>query len=112
LPARAAYGETDVGVFERGRRARRLFLRDGEGRGKLIVTLDRRTDEVLSEEWFDLARDPVESTGHRPPAGADTWRKRLLLRWREARGLAGPAVGATLTPEEQSALGALGYVGE
>lgn len=105
---REAFG--DKGHAKGG--ARRVFLRGGQARFKLILSLDPEQDRVSAEEWFDLAAEPGERRQARPPAAeADAMRQRALSRWREARarGGAGPAVG--LTPEQIERLEALGYVG-
>jgi len=107
-----AYGETDLAGFLGKRRIRRLFLRSGEGGGKLILTMDRRSGDVLGEEWFDLARDPGEREPSQRPASmaASTWRDRLLDRWHAARRTGGQGPDVALTDEERERLRALGYV--
>lgn len=107
-----AHGETDLGAFVGPRRTRKLFVRAGVDRGKLILTLDRRTGETLTEEWFDLARDPLEAKAAVPPTvEAEAWRDRLLARWREARRNAGAGSEVMLDDEERGRLQALGYLG-
>ncbi len=111
-PGREAYGETDQAGFLGKRRIRKLFLRGGEHGGKLILTLDRRSGELLGEEWFDLARDSHERRSVMPPAStAGPWRDRLLERWRAARGSGEPGPEVTLPAEDRERLQALGYIG-
>jgi arylsulfatase A-like enzyme len=104
---RDAYGETDHTADG----TRKLFLRGGQDRWKAVLSLSRDSGALAREEWYDLARDPVESLS-RPPAAAQVGviRQRALARWRAARaGAAGPPV--ELTPEQRERLRALGYVG-
>jgi hypothetical protein len=106
-PASQAYGETDHGVDD----TRKLFLRDGQGGSKVILTYDRKTEELKQEEWFDLKADPNER-GSAPPPSSATARIRasLLDRWRSAhrQGQGGPPVD--LSPEQIEQLRALGYI--
>jgi arylsulfatase A-like enzyme len=128
------YGETDHTTDS----THKLFLRAGEGRWKLVLSLARgeparagergkgrararegetqparlAAGEIVSEEWYDLKTDPAELRNAPPRSqAAAAIRKRALDRWREgrARGQGAPAV--SLTPEQRERLRALGYVG-
>jgi arylsulfatase A-like enzyme len=112
IEPRDAYGETEFGSPPGAPRARKLFLRQGQAGPKLVLTLDRRTDALLVEEWFDLRRDPRELASARPPEpSAAAWRARLLERWRAARATGSEEKPVTLGADEQERLRALGYVG-
>jgi arylsulfatase A-like enzyme len=105
LADREAYGETDH--VPDG--TRKIFLRGGAGRSKLILSLDRKTDQVRSAEWYDLATDPREAA-----AAAEVprdVRERALARWRQGRAVGRPLAPVQLTPEQIERLKALGYVG-
>lgn len=106
--AREAFG--DKGHAKGG--ARKLFLRGGLGRYKLILWLDPAADRVIREEWYDLASDPGERRQASPaPDQAEAMRRKALARWRAARRLGGEGAGVSLSPEEVEQLKALGYVG-
>jgi arylsulfatase A-like enzyme len=108
LPEREAYGETQ----HTKEPSYKLFLREGQGRYKTVLSVGRERGELLREEWFDLASDPSERVGQRPPAAtAAALRERALARFRDARSLAGAAPTVHLTPEQLESLRALGYVG-
>jgi arylsulfatase A-like enzyme len=103
---REAYGETDHTIDG----TRKLFLRGGQGRWKVILSLARDGGTVQREEWYDLARDPREQMSAPPASAADALRQRALARWKADRaGGNGPRV--ELTPEQREPLRALGYVG-
>jgi arylsulfatase A-like enzyme len=108
LPEREAYGETQhtkQGTYK-------LFLREGQGGYKTVLSIGRERGEVVREEWFDLASDPREQVGRRPPAAtAEAARQRALARFRDGRALAGAPPPVRLTPEQLESLQALGYVG-
>jgi arylsulfatase A-like enzyme len=101
---REAFGETRHTLDH----SRKLFLRGGFDKWKAIFTLAPTTDEVRSEEWYDLAADPAERKSA-PPRDevASAVRRRALERWRSGGGEA-PRV--ELTPEQRERLHALGYV--
>jgi arylsulfatase A-like enzyme len=107
--AREAYGETDHAQDG----TRKLFLRDGRTRWKVIVSLSHDAAAAPREEWYDLGSDPAETRSARPPdAVAEDMRRRALERWRLRQSqLAGSPPAVRLTPEEQERLRALGYVG-
>jgi arylsulfatase A-like enzyme len=108
VPAREAFG--DKGHAKDG--VRKLFLRGGQGRYKLILSLDPASERVLREEWYDLVSDPGERRVTAPPAAeADALRGRAMARWRASRAGGGQGVGVTLTPEQRERLRALGYLG-
>jgi arylsulfatase A-like enzyme len=107
LDDREAYGETDHGPGD----TRKLFLRGGASQSKLILTFDRKTDALRSEEWYDLERDPGETRCAAPPeATSAASRDRLLKRWQEARRLGAGGLPVDLTPEQLEQLRALGYI--
>jgi arylsulfatase A-like enzyme len=108
LPEREAYGETQ----HTKNATYKLFLREGQGRYKAVLSIGRERGEILGEEWFDLASDPRERVGQRPPTGtAEAVRRRALARFRDGRALAGAPPAVLLTPEQLESLKALGYVG-
>lgn len=108
LPEREAYGETRHTKDD----SYKLFLREGQGRPKLVLSIGREQGEILREEWFDLGTDPQEQVGRRPPAElVEQMRRRALSRFREARALAGAPPTVRLTPEQVERLRALGYLG-
>jgi arylsulfatase A-like enzyme len=112
LVPKDAYGETDASGFVGPRRTRKLFLRSGMTGGKLVLTLDRGSGEVLKEEWFDLARDPREAS--RAPLATNIsthWRDRLLRRWLAARSLGPERPAVTHSREQRARLRSLGYLG-
>ena len=105
---REAFG--DKGHAKGG--ARKLFLRGGQGRVKLILSLDPEQDRIRGEEWYDLRADPAERRSSPPaPELAETIRQRALARWRETRGRGAAGPGVRLTPEQIEQLKALGYLG-
>ena len=107
LEYRQAYGETDHGVDD----TRKLFLRDGQGSSKVILTYDRKTEELKQEEWFDLKTDPNERSST-PPASTAAARVKtsLLDRWRTGNRQGQGAPPVDLTPEQREQLRALGYL--
>jgi arylsulfatase A-like enzyme len=107
LPQREAYGETQ----HTKNATYKLFLREGQGRYKAVLSIGRERGELLGEEWFDLASDPRERVGQRPPSGAEAARQRALGRFRDGRALAGAPPAVVLTPDQLESLKALGYVG-
>jgi len=103
---REAYGETDHTVDH----THKLFLRAGEGRWKVIFSLDA-AGKPASEEWYDLAADPGETASKPGHANvAEAIRMRAIERWRQARSQGGPGPAVSLTPEQRERLRALGYV--
>jgi arylsulfatase A-like enzyme len=103
---REAYGETDHTTDG----TRKLFLRAGEGRWKGVLSLDETGSQIRRQEWFDLARDPLETREARPRDDvAEAIAARARQRWRDGRGR---GLGATvqLTPEQKEQLRALGYI--
>jgi arylsulfatase A-like enzyme len=107
LDDREAYAETDHGVND----TRKLALRAGAGRWKAVLTFDRKTDDPLGEEWFDLGKDAAEARSSPPPdSAAAAIRARLLDRWRAARQQGAGGLPVDLTPEQIEQLRALGYV--
>jgi arylsulfatase A-like enzyme len=104
LPEREAYGETDH--VPDG--TRKVFLRTGSAGSKLVLSVDRTTDELRGAEWYDLAVDPGET---RPAAQVPPdVRRRALDRWREARARGRAAPPIHLNAEQLEGLRALGYV--
>jgi hypothetical protein len=107
LEARQAYGETDHGLNE----TRKLFLRDGAGRAKAILTFDRASGEPRGEEWYDLGSDPHETSSTPPPeAAAARLKSSLLQRWQAARRQGEGGTPVALSPEQIEQLRALGYI--
>lgn len=107
LEYRPAYGETDHALPD----ARKLFLRDGTGRSKVILTYDRKSDALTQEEWFDLGADPGETRSSAPPeAAAARIRTSLLERWQAARRQGQGGLPVELSPEQVEQLRALGYI--
>jgi arylsulfatase A-like enzyme len=107
LPDRESYGETDHGADK----TRKLFVRSNAGGSKAIFTMPLSGEDVATEEWFDLAKDPAETRASPPRTEvAAAVRQRTLERWRanRARGTGAPAV--VLTQEQRERLRALGYV--
>jgi hypothetical protein len=107
LDERQAYGETDHALPDH----RKLYLRDGAGKSKLILTYDRKTQALTEEEWFDLAADPAE-TRSTPPAVAPATRLKasLLERWQTARRQGEGGLPVDLSPDQIEQLRALGYI--
>jgi arylsulfatase A-like enzyme len=105
-PREAPYGETDRTIDG----TRKLFVRDGAGRGKVIVSLEREGAHVVRDEWYDLATDPAERQS-RPPASeiAEKRRREAIARWRAGRDGGRGAPKVTLTEEQRERLRANGY---
>ena len=107
LEYRQAYGETDHALPD----ARKLFLRDGAGRGKVILTYDRKSEGLIQEEWFDLGADSSETRSSPPPeAAAARIRASLLGRWQAVHRQGQGGLPVELSPEQVEQLRALGYI--
>jgi arylsulfatase A-like enzyme len=104
---RVLYGETDHTLD----RTRKLFVRDGAGGGKTILSLSQDASAIAAQEWYDLRRDPRE-THSTPPRedAAEARRSEALSRWREDRRECGASPSVTFTKEQRESLRALGYI--
>lgn len=108
LPAnREAYGETEFGAGS----TRKRFLRGGASSWKTVLSFKARDGAPAGEEWFDLAKDPLEARSVPPPkAAADALRARLLKRFQDAVRQGHGAIPVDLSPEQVEQLRALGYI--
>ncbi len=104
---REAYGETEFGAGS----TRKRFLRGGASSWKTVLSFKVQGGSSSGEEWFDLAKDPLEQRNAPPPAAAaDAVRARLVKRWQDAVRQGQGAVPVDLTPEQIEQLRALGYI--
>jgi arylsulfatase A-like enzyme len=105
--SREMYGETDHTTDG----ARLSFLRGGARSWKAILRSDLLKQAERSSEWYDLAKDPGETT-NRPPA--ESLRASIEARARDAAFKSrSSSAGAPveLSPEQKEKLRALGYIG-